>query len=178
MLCRCYHPSWLDKSQRIPLWGLPDLNPKDARMAWLSGEQVFTLRGPCLSGWIPLYSIAALFWRREARRLVLSGRSQQRICFRESDSPYSIPWPWTVCVVGTSQQYPSWYILMFETVVQRSLSKTHVISNHAAKLESKCAVFLRSQKKFWKKWFFCKFRRLRVDFSVIGLILCCFHFSI
>ena len=125
-----------------------------------------------------LYSITALFWRREARRLVLSGRSQQRICFRESDSPYSIPWPWTVCVVGTSQQYPSWYILMFETVVQRSLSKTHVISNHAAKLESKCAVFLRSQKKFWKKWFFCKFRRLRVDFSVIGLILCCFHFSI
>ena len=40
------------------------------------------------------------------------------------------------------------FYLMFETVVQRSLSKTHVISNHAAKVESKCAVYLRSQKKF------------------------------
>ncbi len=27
-------------------------------------------------------------------------------------------------------------------------SKTHVISNHDAKVENKCAVFLRSQKKF------------------------------
>ena len=104
-----------------------------------------------------LYSITALFWRREARRLVLSGRSQQRICFRESDSLCSIPWPPAVCVVGTSQQHPAWYILMFETVVQRSLSKTHVISNHGAKLESKCAVYLRSQKKFWKNWLFCDF---------------------
>ena len=56
------------------------------------------------------------------------------------------------------------FYLMFATVVQRSLSKTHVISNHGAKLESKCAVFLRSQKNFWKKWFFCEFQRLRVAF--------------
>ena len=108
-------------------------------------------------GWRSLYSITALFWRREARRLVLSGRSQQRICFRESDSLYSIPWPWTVYVVGTSQQHSAWYILMFETVVQKSLSKTHVISNHAAKVKWKCAVYLRSRKKFWKKIFFCVF---------------------
>jgi hypothetical protein len=38
------------------------------------------------------------------------------------------------------------YFLMFETVVQRSLSKTHVISNHGAKVESECAVLLRNRK--------------------------------
>ena len=48
---------------------------------------------------------------------------------------------------------PGIIYLMFETVVQRSLSKTHVISNHAAKLESKCAVYLRSQKIVLKKVF-------------------------
>jgi hypothetical protein len=35
---------------------------------------------------------------------------------------------------------------MFETVVPRSLSKTHVISNHGAKVESECAVLLRNRK--------------------------------
>ena len=38
------------------------------------------------------------------------------------------------------------FYLMFETVVQRSLSKTHVISNHGAKVESECAVLLRNRK--------------------------------
>ena len=46
------------------------------------------------------------------------------------------------------------YILYFSKLFKDRFQNCHVISNHAAKVESKYAVFLRSQKKFWKKWFF------------------------
>ena len=114
--CRCYHPSWLDKNQRTLLWGLPDLSPQDTRTCWLSGEQV-SLRNLLFFGKVgrSLYSITALFWRREARRLVLSERNQQRYCSENL------------------------ILFIFLDVLLQSFKDRGVISNHDAKsVQAEC----------------------------------------
>ena len=123
--CRCYHPSWLDKSQRTLLWGLPDLSPQDTRTCWLSGEQV-SLRNLLFFGKVgrSLYSITALFWRREARRLVLSERSQQRFCLENIILFISFHDLRLLVSLGLHNSIRHGIFWCFATVVQRSLSKS------------------------------------------------------
>ena len=123
--CRCYHPSWLDRSQRIPLWGLPDLSPKDARTWWLSGEQVFPAQPP--------------FWEREEGHFIAlllysdDAKPAGWFCQEETNKEFALEnrilfvafhdLRLSVSLALHNSIRHSIFYLMFETVVQRSLSK-------------------------------------------------------
>ena len=178
--CRCYHPSWLDRSQRIPLWGLPDLSPKDARTWWLSGEQVFPAQPPSF-GKGEGHFIALLLYSDDAKPAgwFCQEEANKEFALENGLPAFSIQVLMPRCVLWdwhpTRALPVTWRILLWNTSFQRTLSKTHVISNrclisnHAAKVEWKCAVYLRSQKKFWKKWW-VHFKKLDGSFLLGGLL--------
>lgn len=169
--CRCCHPSWLDKSQRILLWGLPDLSPKDTRTWWLSGEQVL----PCATSFFwkgrKGHFIALLLYSDDAKPAGWFSRKINETHYSENGLPaFSFQvfmsqgylWGWhptavlpehEVCCCGKNifkERFLNHAAMSIQTecrelsLCQGDVWLRCVISNHAAKVETKCAVFLRS----------------------------------